>query len=61
VKETRTSKWGRIDYVLPSRGLEVMASGIFWPAPGDPLHRLVAGDASSDHRLVWVDLVVPPS
>lgn len=55
--ETRTSEWGRLDYVLPSRDLEVRGSAVFWPAPGDPLHRLVARpEASSDHRLVWVDL-----
>lgn len=46
----------RVDYVLPSVGLGVAASGVFWPAPGD------AGadwlDAT-DHRLVWVDLETP--
>ncbi len=60
--ETRTSGWGRLDYVLPSRDLEVRAAGVFWPAPGDPLHRLVESrEASSDHRLVWVDLVLEPA
>ena len=46
----------RVDYVLPSVGLGVAASGVFWPAPGE------AGadwlDAS-DHRMVWVDLQAP--
>ncbi|HUF56576.1 MAG TPA: endonuclease/exonuclease/phosphatase family protein, partial [Thermohalobaculum sp.] len=49
----------RVDYVLPSAGLEVTGAGVFWPPPGDPLARLVGdGDAvvSSDHRLVWVDI-----
>ena len=49
----------RVDYVLPSQGWEIVASGVFWPAKDDPLRRLV-GDGeeavSSDHRLVWVDL-----
>ena len=49
----------RIDYVLPSQDWEVVGSGVFWPAKGDPLRRLV-GDGevvvSSDHRLVWVDI-----
>ena len=49
----------RVDYVLPSAGLEVTGAGVFWPAPDDPLARLV-GDGeevvSSDHRLVWVDV-----
>jgi len=48
----------RVDYVLPSKDLTVIDAGIFWPAPGDPLHPLLgSGKAlSSDHRLVWVDI-----
>ena len=55
----------RVDYVLPSTGLEIAGSGVFWPLADDPLARLIAKDptggrrpASSDHRLVWVDIVV---
>ena len=52
----------RVDYVLPSATLEVVGSGVFWPAADDPLAGLVARDgrrhASSDHRLVWVDIRV---
>jgi hypothetical protein len=47
----------RVDYVLPSRDLEVAGAGVFWPAPGEPLAEAVA--TASDHRLVWVDLVLP--
>jgi hypothetical protein len=43
----------RVDYVLPSRGLPVVQSGVFWPLPYEPGARAVAW---SDHRLVWVDL-----
>jgi endonuclease/exonuclease/phosphatase family metal-dependent hydrolase len=58
---TKTCHFGRIDYVLPSAEMRVIGAGVFWPAEGDPLRHLVAGpDASSDHRLVWVD-VVPPA
>ena len=58
--ETRTAAYGRIDYVLPGRTLEVKDAGVFWPGPGDPLRRLVDGEAkASDHALVWVDLAVP--
>ncbi|MGM0583975.1 MAG: endonuclease/exonuclease/phosphatase family protein [Pseudomonadota bacterium] len=49
----------RVDYVLPSTDWEVTGAGVFWPAPGTPGAELVAGGrrpASSDHRLVWVDL-----
>lgn len=54
----------RVDYALPSVGLEVVGSGVFWPAADDPLARLVAERkrkrASSDHRLVWVDIALEP-
>jgi alkaline phosphatase D len=51
----------RVDYVLPSRSLPARGSGVFWPTVDDPLFRLT-GDypfPSSDHRLVWVDVVRP--
>ncbi len=47
----------RTDYVLPSRGLAVVASGVLWPAAGEPLAEAAA--AASAHRLVWVDLALP--
>jgi endonuclease/exonuclease/phosphatase family metal-dependent hydrolase len=48
----------RVDYVLPSRSLVVRGAGVFWPAPGEAGFDLIGSDgrASSDHRLVWVDL-----
>jgi len=52
----------RADYVLPSAGLTVTGAGVFWPTPDSPLARLVAmgrPPASSDHRLVWVDVRAP--
>lgn len=53
----KTSHFGRLDYVLPSRTLKVTASGVFHPAPTDVLHRLVnQPHPASDHDLVWVDL-----
>lgn len=55
-KDTRTADFGRLDYVLPSHGLELRGAGVFWPGPGNPLRHLVEGPtAASDHRLVWVD------
>src|SRR5690606_30259754 len=50
----------RVDYVLPSTdGWQVEAAGVFWPARDDPLRRLVSDRrTSSDHRLVWLDLVL---
>ncbi len=49
----------RVDYLLPSTGLELCDGGVFWPSSTDPAARLVWGDApapSSDHRLVWIDV-----
>ena len=46
----------RIDYVLPSRSLKIVESGVFWPSSDDPAHPLVA---ASDHRLVWVRCGLP--
>ena len=43
----------RLDYVLPSRGLRVLRSGVFWPPPGEPGSDWI--DAT-DHHLVWLDL-----
>lgn len=45
----------RVDYALPSRSLELLGSAVFWPASGQPGAKLVE---VSDHRLVWVDVVV---
>jgi hypothetical protein len=45
----------RVDYVLPSRPMEVLGSGVFWPVAADPLARL---NDASDHHAVWVDLRV---
>ena len=56
----------RVDYVLPSVGLEITGSSVFWPEADSPLARLIAAGefrgrrpATSDHRLVWVDVALP--
>lgn len=48
----------RVDYVLPAATLGVRGSGVYWPRAGQAGTELVSGwpPASSDHRLVWVDL-----
>ncbi|GAA3551463.1 endonuclease/exonuclease/phosphatase family protein [Zobellella aerophila] len=55
----------RLDYVLPSRRLRALASGVYWYPPAHPLGYLFWDKwgwpdrrASSDHRLVWVDVAV---
>jgi hypothetical protein len=48
----------RADYVLPSRQLRTVGSGVFWPLTTDPLYRLTGAFPfpTSDHRMVWVDI-----
>jgi hypothetical protein len=48
----------RIDYVLPSADLEVIAGGVFWPAPDQDLDGHAWSEAASDHRLVWIDILL---
>lgn len=51
----------RADYVLPSKQLRIVDSAVFWPAEGEPFFELTGTFPfpSSDHRLVWVDVLVP--
>jgi hypothetical protein len=54
-----TAFWGmRADYVLPSTyGFTIKKSGVFWPLQDEDTYHLIKNrQASSDHRLVWVDL-----
>ena len=46
----------RVDYVLPQRRIRIEDSSVFWPKSSSPLFPLVA---ASDHRLVWIDAIVP--
>ena len=47
----------RVDYVLPSANLKTLDAGVYWPSPDEPEAALI--DAS-DHRLVWIDVALPP-
>ncbi|MEM9013000.1 MAG: endonuclease/exonuclease/phosphatase family protein [Pseudomonadota bacterium] len=51
----------RVDYVLPAATLRVLDAGVFWPEPDELGADWVSGDrdATSDHRLVWVDIALP--
>ncbi|MDK2819258.1 MAG: endonuclease/exonuclease/phosphatase family protein [Mycoplasmataceae bacterium] len=65
--ETRTSTFGlRVDWVLPSKNMESIDTGVFWQADGEE-GRLLFDDkrlgkwgngkeVSSDHRLVWLTI-----
>lgn len=57
-----TVEWPRVDppqmrvsYVLPSRDLRVVASGVHWPMTGEGARLL---ELASRHRMVWVDLQI---
>lgn len=49
----------RVDYALPSTGLTVAGSGVFWPGAGERLSEIMDPQLTSDHHLVWVDLELP--
>ena len=49
----------RIDYVLPSRELEVLDGGVFWPSVSDDPEGAALAEQASDHRLVWMDIRLP--
>jgi uncharacterized repeat protein (TIGR01451 family) len=61
----------RVDYVLPSTTLDIIDCGVFWPWKDDPKIRVVDPDYvydpsnpehdpvwPTDHRLVWVDVIL---
>jgi hypothetical protein len=51
-----------LDFLLVSDfGFEEKASGVFWPGPDEEFYELIGTGypvVSSDHRLVWRDLVL---
>ncbi len=58
----------RVDYVLPSISLDILDSGVFWPDRADPNFPLVgtfnnlnlfSNFPTSDHKAVFVDVLVP--
>ena len=56
----KTSDFGRLDYVLPSKSLRTVGCGVFWPSSKSPLYFLVdTPQSSSNHRLVWLDVEIP--
>ena len=49
----------RADYVLPRKNMKITDAGVFWPLASDPDFALVGTFPfpSSDHRLVWIDVI----
>ncbi|GIW98823.1 MAG: endonuclease [Pirellulaceae bacterium] len=52
----------RVDYVLPCRTMQVVRSGVVWPAADEVPHEVRGSVAramqATDHRLVWVDVQI---
>jgi len=54
-----TSFFGlRVDYVLPSKGLDAVDSGVFFPDSSDEKYNWIKNKAASDHLPVWVDFKI---
>jgi hypothetical protein len=52
-----TSRVGRLDYVLPSRDLDIVGTGVWYPRRDSPLSALMRPpEPASDHSPVWLDL-----
>lgn len=49
----------RVDYLLPSNELRVLAGGVFWPSETQDPEGAARAAKASDHRLVWLDLELP--
>jgi len=59
-RERRTTGWKgrglRIDHLLPSKDLDVVSGGVFWPdSTADPQGADLAKEAS-DHHMIWLDI-----
>lgn len=60
--ERRTSGWGdrglRIDHLLPSKDLEPVNGGVYWPDAKVEAEGAALAKKASDHRLIWLDIIV---
>jgi hypothetical protein len=50
----------RVDYILPAAGLEVVGAGVLWPEGEEGALPAEIAALASDHRLVWMEFVLPP-
>jgi len=50
----------RVDYALPSTGLRVIDSGVFWPVFDAPFTEILGEgrEGASNHHMVWVDVLI---
>jgi hypothetical protein len=62
--ERNTAKFGndyrmQIDYLLPSKDIQIKGGGVFWPSEKKDPDGYRLAETASDHRLVWLDIVLP--
>jgi 3-phytase len=62
--ERTTAQFGRdfrtrIDYLLVSKDIDVTKGGVFWPSESENSEGNRLAQEASDHRLIWLDIVVP--
>jgi hypothetical protein len=62
--ERNTAKFGndyrmQIDYLLPSENIQIEGGGVFWPSEKTDPDGYRLAETASDHRLVWLDIVLP--
>jgi len=48
----------RIDYLLPSKEIRILDQGVFWPKREEDQAGFELAEKASDHRLVWVDIIL---
>jgi hypothetical protein len=48
----------RVDLLLPSHQITVIAAGVLWPAATDPFTQTL--QAASRHAPIWADIALPP-
>jgi alkaline phosphatase D len=62
--ERNTAKFGndyrmQIDYLLPSKAIKIKKGGVFWPSEKKDPDGSKLADTASDHRLVWLEIILP--
>ncbi len=62
--ELNTVKFGKdfrmqIDYLLPGKDIQIIDGGVYWPAGYEDPDGHHLAEIASDHRLVWLDIVLP--
>jgi hypothetical protein len=62
--ERNTAKFGndfrmQIDYLLPSKDIQIKSGGVFWPSEKRDSDGNRLAETASDHRLIWLDIVLP--